>query len=93
MSSAKPSGALAARLIIAACSPRRAQSQVAPISATMFPTGFLEDALTLANAISAARSEGGGRTGDELICFVRSQSPTPPDASSSFQPQPSNRTF
>ncbi|KAG6470016.1 hypothetical protein ZIOFF_070956 [Zingiber officinale] len=90
----KPIVSCAARLVAAACSPRRARSRVVPLAAVALPSGLVDDVLMLAEAASSLRSEGSGGLRDEHLCFVSSGSSLPlghSDVSSSvfFHTQPS----
>lgn len=92
MSSASTIGACAARLMAAACLPRRARSRLAPLAAAVVPAGLSEGALMLVDAVSSARTEVGGGIRDELVCFVSSQYQPPLECPSSSRflcdPQP-----
>ncbi|KAJ8486658.1 hypothetical protein OPV22_019143 [Ensete ventricosum] len=96
MSRARPIGACAARLMAAACSPRRARSRLAPLASAALPAELSEGALMLADAVSSPRTESGGGTRDELVCFVSSQYQPPVECPSSSRilcdPQPPNRS-
>lgn len=81
----------AAGLIAVACSTRRWRLHVGPLLASALPTGVVEKALMVSDAVSAARSDGVRDAGGELVCFIGTHAPPlerPSFSSSSIHPKP-----
>ncbi|KAG1346654.1 hypothetical protein COCNU_06G004830 [Cocos nucifera] len=57
-------------LIAATCSTTPWRSHITPLLPLVLPTGVVEKALMVLDAVSAARSDGERDAGGELVCFI-----------------------